>query len=381
MKLRLSCFFLTLFFFFALPFNVAAQTTNSAPNLGIVQAGPHFFSGDTVVLTENLEGDVFVAGGRVRVEGAIDGDLIVAGGDVTLSGQVTQDVRVAGGTILISGPVGGNITAAGGTITLENESVVGNSVVVVGGSINTQGLIAGQAWLAGGTLVTDNAFGSDLKIWSNSLTMLSATTVAGSLTAELGQEPEISDQAQFQQEPRISLQERVDPSPLDFHKIAIIPTIFLATMNLTLGAILLYFFPRLTQKLTNSVVKGPATTLGWGFVHFLLVPVFIIFLAITIVGMPLAALLGLSYLASLLVGSLVSAMAIGSKFSSMSSGNALSDPYAQLVVGVVVLSILGMIPFVGPIISLISLILGLGAIFIAFKSSLRLPRSVSKKLT
>lgn len=354
--------------------------TPVATTSGIIQAGPHFYSGENVVITENLQGDVFAAGGTVRLEGSIEGDLLVAGGEVIVNGPVTQDIRAVGGTVTIAGQVGGNVTALGGTVTIDDDAVVGNSVLLAGGTLITNGLVAGQAWLAGENVVIDNQFGSDVQAWANTLSVMPATTVAGQFQAKLTEEPEISEQAIFQEQPQVEIREEAAQPPVS-GGFNIVTIIVVTVMNLTLGVILLYFFPRLSQKLTNSLLKGPLVTLGWGFVQLLLIPLMIGFLLLTIVGIPLAILLGISYVAALMVAHLVAALALGTKVATTFSAKSLSDPYAQLIIGVISMSVLTNIPYIGPVISFIALVFGLGALFIAFKSSLRTPRTTSKKLT
>ncbi len=83
-------------------------------------------SGDTAVAVarsmtiaeDEVAEEVVVFGGFLKVEGRVEGDATVIGGSATIEGEVTGDV-----------------TAIGGPVRLENGTYVGGSVVSVGGEV------------------------------------------------------------------------------------------------------------------------------------------------------------------------------------------------------------------------------------------------------
>lgn len=68
------------------------------------------------VITE----DLYAAGNRVQVEGRIEGDLYAAAfSEVKITGEVTGDVVVVASRLEISGRVGGSVRAAAGTVVID----------------------------------------------------------------------------------------------------------------------------------------------------------------------------------------------------------------------------------------------------------------------
>ncbi len=344
---------------------------------------PYFQAGEQLEINDNIFGDLYVTGGKVVVNGSVDGDILVVGGEVLIAGQVTQDIRALGGTIDITGQVGGSVTALGGTVTFQDDSVIAGSVVVGGSSITTRGLIAEKAWFGGDEVTLSGDFGGDVQVHAQSFTVLPATTITGSLVAQVTNAPDVSEVAQIG-ESDVTIQAAVEPSKQQIAQGVVVfslaAAIFTAISTMTVGSILIYFFPRLTQKVTLSILKGPLVTLGWGTVSLLVIPCVVIFLAITLVGLPLAVLGLMGYMAGLVVAQMVAAIALGAKIAETTKSTALSEPYAQLLLGVIILSVVGLIPVIGWLVKVVALLLGLGALFIAFKSGLRVKPLVVRKL-
>ena len=86
-----------------IPLAAAARLTQS--DLVLVRADD--------VVTE----DLYAAGNRITIEGRIEGDLIAAAfEDVLISGEVTGDVTVVAGRVTITGTVGGSVRVAAGLV-------------------------------------------------------------------------------------------------------------------------------------------------------------------------------------------------------------------------------------------------------------------------
>src|SRR3989337_2905575 len=90
-------------------------------------------AGQTVVFSESLEDDLYIAGGTVDVSGDVDGDVVAAGGTVTLSGPVSGGILAGAGTLRISGTVGRSIRAA--AVDLSVSGRIAADAVLAGGSV------------------------------------------------------------------------------------------------------------------------------------------------------------------------------------------------------------------------------------------------------
>lgn len=153
--------------FSALP--IAVAVTIAVAAVAWAQAdeqllGGKFRAGDEVTIgaDEVVEGDLYAAAGRVIVDGTVEGDLVAAAGEVVVRGTVTGDAIVAGGAVRIPGRVTETLRAAAGEVTLGGD--VARDVVAAAGSlkIDRGAEVAGDVVFSAGELSLDGAVGGNL---------------------------------------------------------------------------------------------------------------------------------------------------------------------------------------------------------------------------
>jgi hypothetical protein len=104
--------------------------------LSLLVAAPvlaaEFEGGDVVVIDEDVDDDLYVAGREVIVNATIHGDLIAVGGEITVNGVVEEDFWCAGGTVHINGTVADDARIAGSDLRLGSGGQVGDDVFAAG---------------------------------------------------------------------------------------------------------------------------------------------------------------------------------------------------------------------------------------------------------
>lgn len=80
----------------------------------------------------SLKEDVLVARGEVQ------DNIITFGGKVTVEGRVKESIVAFGGTIILSGEVGDTVVGVGSAITLQSTAVVKGDLVSLGGVLNKE---------------------------------------------------------------------------------------------------------------------------------------------------------------------------------------------------------------------------------------------------
>jgi hypothetical protein len=336
--------------------------------------GPHFRFGETIVINEDLTGDVYTAGGTVRVEGKIDGDLLIAGGTVILNGEVTGDVRAGAGNIILNGIIGQNLTVGGGSVVFSSGAEVGNSIVAGAGTIDIAGSVMGNVWLGSGAAKLEGDFGGDVNVQADALEIAPGVMIGGSLMTETAQEVMV-DATQIGGEKKLTLiperqvKERKDRSrKMDsvggvLVKAAAVGFLFQFIMTLVSGSIVLYLVSKLASKLGDQVLENPLANLGWGFAYLILAPIAILLTISTVVALPIGFLMFGLYVLSLCLSKWVVAIAVGKKIKTQFKIKALSNQYLSFGTGLLVLSIAYAVPLAGGFIQLIALLLGMGVIF------------------
>jgi hypothetical protein len=123
--------------------------------------------------------------------------------------------------------------------------------------------------------------------------------------------------------------------------------------------------PQITQRATSTWRERFGPSLLWGFIVLVCVPVAALILAITLIGFPVALVGLLLYGATLLVGYVASGMAVGLWALQRWRADAIDRRPWRLgfaALGVLVVGLLGSVPFVGALVVLLAVVAGVGAL-------------------
>jgi cytoskeletal protein CcmA (bactofilin family) len=336
-------------------------------------------TGNTVTIAagETVSNDVYAFAGTVRVDGTVDGDLVASGGLVDVTGTVTGDVLAAGGSVNITGTVGGDARIAGGTLS-------------VGGAIKEDLLGTGGQL----TITTTGTVGEDLIAGTGQLTI--DGTVTGNVLAQTGAYTKAGTIGGTED---VTINARAD-QPAQPGQPGAAPTATQQAIDavrhflvvVLVGALMIWFAPRAYATMKATLQQRPLPSAGWGVVAFcgfvvLLIIVLIVMILLAIafgllgfsdlVGIDvlggIVAILGASLVFSVVAGYVADALVGVALASLVMRGENASRwrELAVLAVGAAVVVILSSLPIVGPWIKLVVVLLGLGAILIAWRGPRR----------
>ncbi len=340
-------------------------------------------AGQTVVFSESLEDDLYVAGGTVDVTGTVDGDVVAAGGTVTLSGPASGGILAAGGTVRITSAIGRNLRAAagdltvggrigtdavlaGGSVTVDQASQVGRDLVAMGGSVRVLGSVSRNAFLNGGDVIIGGTIRGDVEVQADRLTLLPSARIQGKLRYSADRPAEIQSGAQVTG----GIEQRLRPAaPRRYYRpfaFRFAGRVMEALWLLAIGFVALAVAPRGVPRVAERVRRQFGLSLLTGFILLVVVPVAALLVAFTVVGIPLSIVAVLLYLATLYPGQIFPAMWLGNWIlRSLGRAAAPPSPYLAMTVGVVLFVIVVTVPFVGWLLRLVALLAGFGALWAA----------------
>jgi len=137
--------------------------------------------------------------------------------------------------------------------------------------------------------------------------------------------------------------------------------------KLLVGVAFLLLGGRTARLPAQRLRDAPAAGLGFGFVVAVVVPVACVVAIGLIVSLPLG-LIGLVLFAlAIFLSSLVTSQYLGDWLMRRLTGNTTPSEYAALAVGLLLLTIVGWVPYLGFLIRLTAWILGLGGMFLALR--------------
>lgn len=304
--------------------------------------GLRTYSGDSVLIETPVDDDIFAAGSAVTINAPVN-SVTAIGGTLNINAPVKGDVFVAGGQIHVNSDVGGKLVVAGGNVFLDGD--VGTNLVAAGGQIN---ILPGKtihrdALIAGENVANAGRVNGTLTVSSN---QFSNTGSAGNVTYQ-----KLEDHNEAKDEGR---------DAFNFFGLLTMLGYFI------LGLVLLRYLPGIFAAVDREVRDSPVLKTLLGFVLIIASFIAILLVAITVVGLPIALISTLFYAAALMLTGVFVSYSFGKWI-----GERLKLKHGDLVLftlGFVVLNILFMLPFVGGLISTISMSLGFAAFLYAARS-------------
>jgi hypothetical protein len=249
--------------------------------------------------------------------------MVVVGKSATIEANQTVDEAVVlGGSLRVKGKVDGDAVAIGGSITLEPGSVVEGDAVAVGGKIKVE---------SGATLRGDRT----------SISGPFSTLIAGLVKNAKKKDGNIK---------------------IDFPDFGFWGKVMTGLAIFLLGLLFLTFMPKKMDKMKQIMNHRPgASALGGLAIVFGFVPLLVL-LCITLIGIPLVPVAILLAAVMFVLGLSVLAIWLGERIPLFQDRK---TPVVGLALGVGVLILVQMIPFVGGALYTLGMIFAAGSVLIS----------------
>lgn len=345
-----------------------------------------YIAGGNITIAAMVHGDVYCAGGTITISDSITGDLVVAGGQVYMRGVVVDDVRAAGGTVDITGNIGGDLVVAGGTVVVSPETVISNALSATSGKVDLMGTVRGITHCSGGEINFSGRAEQDFNCYGGKL-MLNGFVGGASTLA--GQDLNLGSQSSFNGNVRYwsgrgemdfgtalasgttatydaSLGK--DVSKKDYRFLGFASFMFLLWYVIAMFILLAlgqWLFARFFSQGAATAQSDPLRSIGYGFLYFVVVPVAILLLMITLVGVPIGLVALFIYLILLGLANVITAL-LGANWLNMRSNNTWK-PFRIILVALallIVLKLLMFVPILGWLVKIITVFLAFGALLL-----------------
>jgi len=308
-------------------------------------------SGGTVTIPPDTtrEGNISATAGTVIVEGTLDGNLEGFAGSVLITGTVTGDVEAVAGSVTISGTVEGDVEAAAGAVTVSQGGRVGGSLRAGTGSLTVEGTVEGDVEAGAETLTVGETatIGEDLRYDAETVSIADGAAISGTV-------------------------ERVDEVSVDVglpfgggFDGPLFPPGFFAVfgflVNALLGVALLLAAPGFACRVTDTGTSETRKSAGVGLLALVGIPVGLVVLAVTVVGIPLSIAGFVTYLLVLWVAFVYGALVVGTW---LLDRGGYESRWGALAVGLLVPAVASLLPL-GWVVTLAYLLVGLGAFALA----------------
>jgi len=322
--------------------NTLAQTKTKT-----LVALPKFVAGDIELIDKPITGDLMAAGKELKVVSNVNGDVYVAGGKVEVGGNIGGNLIVVGGEVKVLGKVAKNLIMAGGKVEVGEKAEIGGYVLAGGQEINLLGKFMGPVKLGAETLMVGQK-----------------SIINGNLEADVTKS-EVATTSKIVGEKNIRIHEVKKPE-IEKNQMKQIGYARKVVSFLSKLLVLLIFVKLFGNKIKQTDLKNSFwANIGLGLVVLMVAPFLIILSMITIVAMPLAMIGLVIYFLAIYLSSVVVSVIVGNYV--FAKNKFKENVYLQGIVGLLIISLLGLIPVVGALTKLLVLLMGVGIIFKSLK--------------
>ncbi len=389
---------------------------------------------------EVVKDDLYVAASELVIEGEVDGDVYFLGGTLTITGKVTGDVNAFGQAILLKGEIGDDLRFFGAVAAIEEGARLGGDLIALGSGliVRTGSRIGQDVLFFGGQVYLGGDIGRNVRLGADNVMLtghvhgnadLSVTGGTGvsstppvfgpmpvempSLPAGLTLDPSarVDGDLKYQAFAPLADAERnvggkVEYTSFESTQETKTQTAFDAWLNALRSLVTLMLFgvvfaaatPNFLQQSGTKIREQFWPSLGWGVLayamfFFLLLGLFVLMIlvgvffgvltldsisAVVIIGGLLLILVLIfvfvfvtAYLTKIVVGWELGNWLV-SRFVPQWSGRR----YAPLL-GVFLFGLVLQVPYLGFVLGLAALFIGLGALWLAFRPGFRPLRATS----
>lgn len=338
-----------------------------------------YLAGSTITVAGTVSGDLYCAGQTVDIIGTVEGDVICAGQTVTISGAVLGNVRVAGQTVTLSGPVARSVTAFGQTVTMTAGAVVNNDITMYGSSLQLGGKVGRDATFGGQNVTVEGTIGRDATVTDQQLALGGAARIGGSLNYTSNNQVQLASGALVTgQTLRHNPPQPEQRKPRNIFAVHVAAVAFWFGAFLVLGLILLGLAPRSLRSSSAAMVKQGGWALLAGIVALIMTPIVAIMLMVTIIGIPAGVVLIWLWLTAMVMSFVYSSYVVGEWVAAQASWKLKWPGVLALLIGLVILTLLMLIPVVGGLFGFLALVWGLGGQVLMFGNYLKTRKDMPK---
>jgi hypothetical protein len=370
---------------------LAAGVTFSVAQPAAAQGSMRKF-GAKVEITEPQSGPVFVGGADVGISAPVTGDVWAAGADVAIDGPGVGSVTASGAEIKVNARIAGGATLMGSRVTLDASAGGDVSVMASQIEVGPQSTVGGQLKLYGNTITYRGQSNDRVSIEGTDITFAGGSR--GSVHLE-GLKVRITETARIEGpldiytvgEPEIAPGAKIT-GPINRHKLTdstsmraymrglpfgfVIPAAVGASA-LIAGLFLLWLGRGGVERVVDEIIDSPGASGLWGLATLILLPLIAALLALTVFGLPVGVVALLALPLLLLLGFATTGFGIGEwLFNRLGDPRSSGQRALQLLGGLTILVLLGLIPLAGPIVLGLAGITGLGALLRSLHDGMRI---------
>lgn len=314
-----------------------------------------------VLRDEAIEDDLYAFGNSVTIDGTVEGDVVAFGQFVVIKGYVRGSVITAAQTVRI------DVLAGAGQVNVSGE--VERDLAAAASGVNLSGLVGRNLMTSSESLVVSGIVGGDADAHSTRVTLTPEGSILGDLdywsATEARVQGSVAGATLRHEPPTDNRQSRGPDSVAGAILGAILGWIQSFVGFLILGLLMVFALPGLMKHGSQAVINRLPLSLGVGLFVFFGTPMaagFVFVVGLFVGAWWLAFVLFAVYGLLLLAGTVVGSLAVGRAL--LTRATASDEPALawSLLLGLVVVWIVAVVPFLGWLAAWAVMLTGAGAL-------------------
>src|SRR5574344_26125 len=366
MKKKFLSILCLLVMFLSLPTYALADDTTLTTNYDTFDEKGFVLEADNNVnYTKSVDGSALIAGNTVDVSNYVDGVLIGAGNTVTSSGSSEYAVLL-GNSINASGTYIKDSLIAGNSININKNTLLERDAFIFGSDVTLSGTVGRNVTIYANTITLDNVtIQGDAKRVASKIVIKDATTIYGDVTYSDNDVNEISKVAKMGTVTTVKNEEKS-------YKDSLLISLYGYAGVLFVFAVLAMLIPKLFAKISKEEFDAISIfgACGYGLLLLVLVPILCIILFSLYIAIPLGLIILSLYFMILYLANIFAGYYVGKNIWAKVFKKE-SNMLLEGLVGITLLFVLSLIPYVGVVTSIISFLLGLGLAYNLCKNALK----------
>lgn len=321
-------------------------------------------AGRSVDVRTRIDGDLALAGRRIVVAEPVTGYVMAAGADVSINGTVGDDLWAAARHLVVQAPVIDNVRLAGATVRLEPQARIGHDAMLAGRSVEVRAPVRNDLYLRAADAIIASEIGGTVRARTSTLQLAPGALIHGDLIT-WGPNP-----------PQLEAGSRV-VGRMSHHPFSAQAEAgwwwqwllgFAALM--VLGAATIAPSGTWGTRVAEKIKHRFGASLLSGLIALLVIPLLVVLLSASVIGIPLALVALALYAAMLLLSGVFVSLRIGTRLMAR-FGRPRASRFARLAVGALLLSFVAALPWIGWLAWLLVPIVGLGALLLERRDAWR----------
>ena len=323
-----------------------------------VQAKSVLETGNNLEVGGKYDSSKFIFGNEIDSSAEVDGISLFVGNSVNTSGKSSYGIYI-GNILYINDEINKDAFILGNSVNIGSDAILNRDVYIVGENVKINTDIERNLRVTASTLdLRGITIAGSVYTSAENIIMDSDTVIKGKLSYYENATLEGLNDAQIGS---------VDVKEYEIDENYLLNLLLSALYSIISGFIVLFIifslFPKIREKLDNVKVVGTESIKNTfnGILVLFGVPIILLFVMMIRVLFPISIISIAIYLISLYLSTLITSYIVGKRILKK------DNYYFSILVGIVLVKLLSLIPYLGIIVSIFALLYGLGIIYRLFK--------------